>query len=134
MNTRAMHGMVSRRLASDDIAFEYVTETDSGDGSAEVMTNIVLLKGSVLPLQAKDIARLEKAGIITKNGVTIVISECPEEQPDRIVHAGKTYRVLNWTFDYSYTLGSGRYGSVIATCDEITIGNAEIIESGGSGA
>lgn len=134
MNTRALHGMVARRLASDDIALEYVTETDSGDGSAELVTNIVLLKGSVLPLQAKDIARLEKAGIITKNGVTIVISECPEEQPDRIVHNDKLYRVLNWTFDYSYTLGSGRYGSVITTCDEITIGNAEIIESGGSGA
>jgi len=132
MNTRALHGLTARRISGDDIALEYITEIDSGDGSAVVATNIVLLKGSVVALQPRDVERLERAGIIVKNGVTIVISECPDEQPDRITYGDKTYRVVNWTFEYSHTLGSGYYGTVVATCDEIPIQGA--VESpGGSG-
>lgn len=133
MNTRALHGLISNRISGDDIALEYAVETDSGDGSSVVTPYIVPLKASVGALQPKDIERLEKEGIIVKNGVTIVITECPEEQPDRISHGDKTYRVINWTFDFSYILGSGNYGTVITTCDEMTIQNAEAETPGGSG-
>jgi hypothetical protein len=133
MNLRALHGLVASRISGDDIALEYAVETDSGDGSAVVIPYIVPLKASVGALQPKDIERLEKAGIIVKNGVTIVIPECPEEQPDRISHDSKIYRVVNWTFNFSYTLGSEDYGTVIATCDEMTIQEAEDETPGGSG-
>jgi hypothetical protein len=125
---------MANRISGDDIALEYAVETDSGDGSAVVTPYIVVLKGSVGALQPKDIERLEKAGIIVKNGVTIVIPECPKEQPDRITHDNTVYRVINWTFDFSYSLGSGDYGTVITTCDEMTIQEAEDETPGGSGA
>ena len=130
MNTRALHGLIASRIAGEDIALEYSTYVDSGDGSAVVTPYIFLLKGSVGALQPHDIERLEKAGIIVKNGVTIVIKECPEEQPDKITHAGKNYRVLNWSYNFDYVLGSGNYGTVIATCDEMTIQGATYSPSG----
>jgi hypothetical protein len=133
VNTRALHGLTANRISGDDIALEYAVETDSGDGSAVVTPHIVLLKGSVGALQPKDIERLEKAGVIIKNGVTIVISECPEEQPDRITFDSTIYRVVNWSFDFSYTLGSEDYGTVIATCDEMTVQGADDETPGGSG-
>lgn len=133
MNTRGLHGLYANRISGDDIALEYDVYTDSGDGSAVVTPHIVLLKGSVTALQPRDIERLEKAGIIVKNGVTIVIPECPREQPDRITHDDTSYRVVNWTFELAYILGSGDYGTVITTCDEIPIQNATASSPGGSG-
>jgi hypothetical protein len=132
LNTRGLHGLYANRISGDNIALEYDVYTDSGDGSAIVIPHIELLKGSVTALQPRDIERLEKAGIVVKNGVTIVIPECPKEQPDRIAYDDTNYRVVNWTFEYSYTLGSGDYGTVITTCDEMPIQNAEDANPGGS--
>jgi hypothetical protein len=133
MNTRGLHGLTASRIADKEITLEYSTYTDSDDGSAIVETTSIQLKASVASLQPKDIERLEIAGIICKNGVTIVIPECVNEQPEKIIYNDKNYRVVNWSFDFDYVLGSQKYGTVIATCDLITIPNASILP-GGSGS
>ena len=133
MNTRGLHGMTASRIADKDITLEYSVYTDDDDGSAIVETTSLPLKASVAPLQPKDIKRLEIAGIICKNGVTIVIPECIKEQPEKIIYNDKSYRVVNWSFDFDYALGSQEYGTVIATCDLITIPSVPI-SSGGSGS
>ena len=133
MNTRALHGLTARRISDNGITLEYVIETDAGDGSSDVIVNVIPLNGSVNALQPKDIERLERAGIFVKNGISIVISECPEEQPDRIIYNNKIYRVINWTFEYSYTFLETNYGTVVTTCDEMTIQNATFEAPSGSG-
>ena len=126
--------MTSSRISGDDIALEYMTYADAGDGSAVVTPNIVILKSSVGVLQPRDIERLEKAGIIVRNGITVVIPQCPEQQPDRIIYGSISYRVVNWAFDFDYTLGSENYGTVIATCDEMPIQGATYTPQGSGGS
>ena len=119
MKTRGMQGMAANRISSETVTLNYPTFTDSGDGSAVVTPVYLISPASVGALQAKDIERLEKSGIIIKNGVTIVIPSAPDGQPDSITHEGKTYRVVDWS-----TVKENENNTVIATCDEEPIQGA----------
>jgi len=124
MKTRGMQGLTSNRAASETVTLKYVSYEDSGDGSAVVTPEEIECAASVGELQAKDIERLEKAGITVKSGITITIPDAPDgEQPDTITHDSKDYRVLNWSVrkeNDCYT--------VVTTCDEITISGVEFEE------
>jgi hypothetical protein len=116
MKTRGMQGLTANRIASETVTLNYSTYEDSGDGSAVVTPVETECAASVGALQAWDIERLEKAGIIIRSGVTIVIPEAPDTQPDTITHGSRNYRVVNWSGKHeneTYT--------VVATCEEITI-------------
>lgn len=117
MRTRNMQAFVTRRIASETIYLNYPVSVDSGDGSAVVTPTALLAKGSVTDLNTNDIERLEKAGIIIKKGVTIVIESAPYSgEPDTITWDGKYYRVVNWA-----TAEENDNITVIATCEEISI-------------
>ena len=115
-NGRGKYGLIKNRRLRDCLL-----KANDGESGVEFAASV-----------CKAIVVLERAGIIVRNGVTIVMQDCPEEQPDRITCGDKTYRVANWTFDFEYYLGSASYGVVVATCDDMTIQNA-VAESGGSG-
>ena len=114
-----MQALMANRVSSETITLIYTSYTDSGDGSAVVIPVKKVCSGSVGALQAKDIERLEKAGIKVKNGVTIVIPSAIETQPDSILHGNKSYRIVNWSDKEE----SGNH-TIVATCDEITIPGA----------
>ena len=120
METRGMQGLTANRASSETVTLNYPTFTEADDGSAVVTPTTLTCAASVGALQEKDIERLEKAGIIVKNGVTIVIPCAPSGQPDTITHHNKNYRVVNW----SEKNENGNL-TVVATCDEITIPGAE---------
>jgi len=140
MNTRNLTGMSANRISSECVILEYETMINNNDGSFNVYPNRMERKASVGILQPKEIERLLAAGIECRNGVTIAISEAPENQPDTIYYNGKSYRVLKWSFDFAYNADNvdeefdeydeynmiiNRYGSVIALCDEITLPAAD---------
>lgn len=117
MNTRNMQGFIAKRLASDSISLVYSNTVDSGDGSALVENEIISCLASVNDLNSNDIERLEKAGIIIKTGVTIVINSAPYSyEPDTVTYNGKNYRVVNWT-----VTEENSNITVVATCEEISI-------------
>jgi hypothetical protein len=120
MNTRGMQGLTISRASSESITLRYTNSTEQIDGTATVVNTDIPCKASVGILQERDIERLEKAGIIVQNGVTIAIPTAREQQPDTIIHGTKKYRVINW----AATQENGNV-SVVATCDEITIPGAE---------
>jgi hypothetical protein len=115
-----MQGLIAGRISSEVVELNYPTFADSGDGSAIVTPNIIIKMASVGVLQARDIERLEKAGIIVRAGVTIVIPSAPEGQPDTITWHNKKYRVVAWV-----TVKENDNLTVVATCDEKTIEAAE---------
>ena len=129
MNLRGMSGLTASRITSESIFLEYDEYDEYGDGSQTVITVTLEKRGSVGILQPKEIERLEKAGIIVRNGATIVIKEAPRVQPERVIYGYKTYRVVSWAFDFEYEqdefIGfdeyNTQYGTVVALCDEITI-------------
>lgn len=134
MNTRGLTGLSTNRITSEIILLRYVHETDTyGDGAVIINYTELLCQASVGILQPRDIERLEKGGIIIRSGVTIAIRQSPEKRPDTITYDGKAYRVVAWAFDKEYESASfdaydvdaTNYGSVIATCDEITITGAD---------
>ena len=134
MNTRGLTGMASDRIASELVTLRYAHETDTyGDGSVVINYTDLLCSASVGILQPKDIERLEKAGIIIRNGVTIVITQAPENRPDTVIYEEKQYRIVQWSFDKEYAspsfdpydLYATWYGTVIATCDEVPIQGAD---------
>jgi len=116
MKTRGMQALTANRAASETVTLSYVTYLDSGDGSAVATPVLKEYSASVGALQRKDIERLEVAGIIIKSGVTIVIPEAPDEQPDTITHESTNYRVVDW----SDRIENDNH-TVVATCEEITI-------------
>lgn len=119
MNTRGLQGLTAGRISSETVTLIYPKYTDSADGSAEIKNNEINSPASVGILQARDIERLEKAGIIVRAGVTIVVPRAQENPPDKIIHGKKSYRVVEWAITHE-----GNNKSVIATCDEITIQGA----------
>lgn len=121
MNIRNLQGGVATRISSEIITLEYYDEYDDGDGSATPVETKVVSGASVGALQAHDIQRLELAGIIIKNGVTIVIPLSVADIPDTIIHnvdeyTNIKYRVVNW---------SRAHGITVMTCDLIPIGAAD---------
>lgn len=119
MQTRTMQGLTANRASSETVTLNYPTFVDSGDGSAVVTPVTLTCAASVGVLQAKDIERLERAGIMVKVGVTVVIPCAPAGTPDTITHGIKKYRVINWVEENE----NGNL-TVVATCEEITIPGA----------
>jgi hypothetical protein len=120
MNTRGVQGGVAQRISSETVTLEYNDEYDNGDGSATPVYSEVVSGASVGALQSRDIQRLELAGIIVKNGVTIVLPFVPVLRPDYITHnydeyKNIRYRVVDWSVAHSIT---------VATCDLVSIGSA----------
>ena len=97
MQTRNMQAFAASRIKTDTVYLNYPTYSDSGDGSAVVTATLTACKASVNDLNSNDIQRLEKAGIIIKQGVTIVIHSAPSaDEPENITYSGKNYRPVNW--------------------------------------
>jgi len=120
MRTRGMQGLTANRISTEFVSIIYLEYDEYGDGSAVVTDDIIQVPASVGILQAKDIERLEKGGIIIRNGITIVIPDAREEQPDTVIYYDKSYRVVEWIAkredNHNFT--------VVATCDEIPITGA----------
>lgn len=117
MQTRNLQGFAASRIASEPVYLNYPTFVDSGDGSAVVTPSSVACQASVNDLNSNDIQRLEKAGIIIKTGVTIVIASAPDSaEPEGITYNGKNYRPVNWA-----VAEENENITVIATCEEISI-------------
>lgn len=122
MNTRSMQAFASSRIKSETVYLDYPVFVDSLDGSAVVTATLTACKASVNDLNSNDIQRLEKAGIIIKQGVTIVIHSAPYEyEPEGITYSGKNYRPVNW----AVTTENGNI-TVVTTCEEISIPAASI--------
>ena len=120
MKTRGVQAGVAQRISSETVTLEYYDEYDNGDGSGTPIYSEVVSGASVGALQARDIQRLERAGIIVKSGVTIVLPFSDQTRPDRIVHnvdetTDVSYRVVDW---------SRANGITVVTCDLMPIGNA----------
>ena len=119
--------MTASRIADDTVSLIYMHDTDNGDGSATVVYETIQRNASVGILQPRDIERLEKGGIIIRNGVTIVISEAPAKKPDTISHGHTSYRVVQWSVVNEYDVYdeydeyTERRGVIVATCDEIPL-------------
>ena len=113
MNTRGLQGGVASRICTELVTLEYNDEYDNGDGSSTVMVTPVASYASIVALQPKDIQRLEMAGIVVKNGITIVLPGENYAKPDRIItDEYSVYRVVLWSI---------ANGIIVATCDLITI-------------
>lgn len=102
------------------MTLEWNDEYDNGDGSATPVYSEIISGASVGALQARDIQRLELAGITIKAGVTIVLPFSDRERPDRVTHnvdeyTSIPYRVCDW---------SKAHGITVVTCEQITIGAA----------
>ena len=123
--------MTTSRISSECVVLEYRHYDEYGDGSAVITTETLEKKASVGILQPHEIQRLEKAGIIIRNGATIVIKDAPEFAPDKIIHGHKTYRIVQWAFDKEFEQSDGwdeytqQLGTVVALCDEISILGAD---------
>ena len=120
MKTRGVTGLVASRITSEQVSLDYAVSTPAGDGSEVVSYATVIRAASVGVLQPEEIERLEKAGIVVRNGAVIVIKEAPSGQPDRIIYGATTYRILSWTFHEEYETDK-KYGTVVTLCDESTI-------------
>ena len=117
MQTRNLQAFVASRIKTDTVYLNYPSYSDSGDGSAVVTTTSTPCAASVNDLNSNDIQRLEKAGIIIKQGVTIVIASAPYSiEPHDIVYNGKYYKPVNWA-----VAEENSNITVIATCEEISI-------------
>lgn len=117
MNTRNLQGFAASRIKSETVYLNYPAFVDSGDGSAVVTPSSTECQASVNDLNANDIQRLEKAGIIIKQGVTIVIASAPyAHEPENIIYNDKNYRPVNW----AVTIENENI-TVVTTCEEISI-------------
>lgn len=122
MNTRSMQAFAASRIKSETVYLDYPVFVDSLDGSAVVTPSSTPCQASVNDLNSNDIQRLEKVGIIIKQGVTIVIHSAPYEyEPENITYSGKNYRPVNW----SVTTENGNI-TVVTTCEEISIPAATV--------
>ncbi|MBN2401994.1 MAG: hypothetical protein JXN64_06320 [Spirochaetes bacterium] len=115
-----MQGLVANRIASEFVSLIYSEYDEYSDGSAVVTNETVNCRASVGALQAKDIERLEKGGIIIRNGITIVIPETADTQPDIVIYDNQSYRVVEWALKKE-----GDNNTIIATCDQIPIAGVE---------
>lgn len=117
MNTRSMQAFASSRIKSETVYLDYPVFVDSLDGSAVVTATLTACQASVNDLNSNDIQRLEKAGIIIKQGVTIVIHSAPSaDEPEGITYGDKSYRPVNW----AVTVENENI-TVVTTCEEISI-------------
>jgi hypothetical protein len=97
------------------------------DGSSLNTVETIYTMASVVPLQPKEIQRLLDNGITVRNGVSIVVTNVPNRRPDKIIADSKSWRILDWTFVYAYTDVDEydeieeEFGTIVATCDEMTI-------------
>ena len=122
MNTRSMQAFAASRIKTDTVYLNYPVFVDSGDGSAVVTPSSTPCQASVNDLNSNDIQRLEKAGIIIKQGVTIVLHSAPySHEPENIVYSGKNYRPVNW----AVTTENGNI-TVVTTCEEVSIPAATV--------
>ena len=122
MNTRSMQAFASSRIKTDTVYLNYPVFVDSLDGSAVVTASSTPCQASVNDLNSNDIQRLEKAGIIIKQGVTIVLHSAPySHEPENIVYSGKNYRPVNW----AVTTENGNI-TVVTTCEEVSIPAATV--------
>ena len=136
MNFRGLQSMAANRACDLSCFMVYNTKVDSpnNDGTFIVTTERYPVKASVLPLQPHDIQRLREGGTEVRNGVSIIIADVPNRIPDRIENGRQKWRVLSWSFAYAYDEYSeyDEYddyvtipnGTVVALCDEISIGAA----------
>ena len=122
MNTRSMQAFASSRIKTDTVYLNYPVFVDSLDGSAVVTASSTPCQASVNDLNSNDIQRLEKTGIIIKQGVTIVLHSAPySHEPENIVYSGKNYRPVNW----AVTTENGNI-TVVTTCEEVSIPAATV--------
>jgi hypothetical protein len=123
---RGLPSLAARRIADSTCDVIYNTLTPEDDGSSTVTVITMTLKASIKPLQPVDIKRLREGGIEIQEGVSILISEAPDERPERIEADGKKWRVLSWSFIPAYEEESGMpIGTVVAACDEIRVAAEE---------
>lgn len=117
MNTRSMQAFAASRIKTDTVYLNYPVFVDSGDGSSVVTPSSTPCQASVNDLNSNDIQRLEKAGIIIKQGVTIVLHSAPySHEPENVIYNDKNYRPVNW----AVTTENGNI-TVVTTCEEISI-------------
>lgn len=127
MNTRGLQSMTAARIADVECEVKFNHSTLQDDGSSLNAVETIDTMASVVPLQPKEIQRLQEGGINVRNGVSIVISNVPNQRPDQIIASGKSWRILNWTFVYAYDDIDEydeyvtEFGTIVATCDEMTI-------------
>jgi hypothetical protein len=119
--------MTAARISdvSCEVLFNHSTLQD--DGSSLNTVETIDTMASVVPLQPKEIQRLLDNGITVRNGVSIVVTNVPNRRPDQIIADSKSWRILDWTFVYAYTdvdeydEYEEEFGTIVATCDEMTI-------------
>ena len=111
MLTRGLLGIVANRICAEPVTLYYAETVDNTDGSATVTETAVGSLASITALQPKDIQRLQFAGQEIKDGVTIALP-FGTRRPDKIVHDGKTYRIVAY---------ADQHGATVCTCDKITV-------------
>ncbi len=127
MNTRGLQSMTAARIADVECEVLFNHSTPQDDGSSLNAVETIDTQASVVPLQPKDIQRLLEGGITVRNGVSIVLKNVPNQRPDKIIAESKSWRILNWTFVYAYDDIDEydeyvtEFGTIVATCDEISI-------------
>jgi hypothetical protein len=127
MNTRGLQSMTAARIADISCQVFYNHSTPQDDGSSLNAIETIDTMASVVPLRPQEILRLLEGGIIVRNGVSIVLTNVPNRRPDKIIADSKSWRILDWTFVYAYDdideydEYMEEFGTIVATCDEITI-------------
>lgn len=119
--------MTAARIADISCQVFYNHSTPQDDGSSLNAIETIDTMASVVPLRPQEILRLLEGGIIVRNGVSIVLTNVPNRRPDKIIADSKSWRILDWTFVYAYDdideydEYMEEFGTIVATCDEITI-------------
>jgi hypothetical protein len=122
MNLRGLVTLAAHRAADTTCDLTYNVLTPLDDGSCTVAPMVMTLKASIHALQPVDIQRLQAGGTEIQSGVSILLSDALEERPEKITSAGKSWRILTWTFIAAYENESGNpVGTVVALCDEIRV-------------
>lgn len=125
MNTRGLQSMTASRIADVECQVIFNHSVLRDDGSSYNAVETINTMASVIPLQPKEIQRLQEGGITVKNGVSIVVKDVPDKRPDKIIANEKSWRIINWNFVFAYDdmdeydEAVAEIGTIVATCDEI---------------
>lgn len=125
MNTRGLSGMTTNRIAEEACSLVYLTKIFQDDGSHSITPVPFDTKGSVVPLPAKEIQRLQEGGVVVRNGISIALAVAPKDRPDYVEVGTMKWRVITWSFLHEFdTVNEEPRGTVVTICDEILTGAA----------
>lgn len=125
MRTRGLQALIANRIATETVGLVYPQSTESGDGSAVVTNTIKYAPASVGRLQPKDIQRIEKGGKKVRNGITVVLPDTENSEPDTITYNNVSYRIIEWDVETEDNDFDNFTNTIVATCDEIPIAGAQ---------